>query len=354
MYKKASKFEVNMKYKAFVEKIYELNEDEKFYKKYAEQKREGNAEKFISKLKREEITKRHLIIEEIDETFPASMRDIFFLPDKEWKVRAMRHNRFSPVFNHYHDYYEVIYVYSGFCEQYVEGKSVPLRSGDICVVPPGVAHSIGVFDESVVINVVVAKDYIKSILLRIADSDLPIIQFLLSTIGGPSSQYIIYRTGNDEQISSLFLQMLWEGSEKGWYSNRLSVLQFETIFTYVIRGYRDSYEMEDSSNEGDLFRQELLRYLNQHYKEANLTNVAQHYNYSPEYLSRLVKQKLDINFAQILQYIRVEQAKGKLLSTKDTVDKIAKQVGFQSGAHFNRIFKQYAGMTPLQFRNQMR
>lgn len=54
-----------------------------------------------------------------------------------------------------------------------------------------------------------------------------------------------------------------------------------------------------------------------------------------------------------LQYVhdyRLKVAKKKLAATNETVAAIAKQVGFEDGAYFSRVFKKLEGMTPSEYR----
>lgn len=52
----------------------------------------------------------------------------------------------------------------------------------------------------------------------------------------------------------------------------------------------------------------------------------------------------------LLSY-RLRQAKELLLSTDDTIERIAEQCGFHSASHFARAFRKNLSMTPSEFRN---
>lgn len=58
-----------------------------------------------------------------------------------------------------------------------------------------------------------------------------------------------------------------------------------------------------------------------------------------------------------LQYfllLKIEKSKDLLLRTKKTQKEIAYSLGFESDYYFNRLFKQKAGMTPREFRNNIK
>jgi AraC-like DNA-binding protein len=47
---------------------------------------------------------------------------------------------------------------------------------------------------------------------------------------------------------------------------------------------------------------------------------------------------------------RLEYAKQLLLRSNDNIQEICYDIGFENDSHFNRIFKETYGLTPLQFR----
>lgn len=68
-------------------------------------------------------------------------------------IAVERHNRYTPPFRHSHTFFEMIYVYKGSCENTIENETIVMEQGNICIVAPGVSHSISIFDESTVVNI---------------------------------------------------------------------------------------------------------------------------------------------------------------------------------------------------------
>ncbi|MNF11639.1 transcriptional activator FtrA [compost metagenome] len=52
--------------------------------------------------------------------------------------------------------------------------------------------------------------------------------------------------------------------------------------------------------------------------------------------------------------IRVQEAQRRLRESVDSVTRIAEETGFDSIAHFGRVFKAIAKRSPLQYRKQNR
>ena len=75
----------------------------------------------------------------------------------------------------------------------------------------------------------------------------------------------------------------------------------------------------------------------------------------PGYLvSQVINERLNKNFRNLVNGLRIEEAKRMLMDSKDknhTILSIAYEVGFNSKTVFNRTFKLFTGMTPTDYKN---
>ena len=78
---------------------------------------------------------------------------------------VQKHNRYSPAIVHSHTFFELVYIYDGTCKQTISEQTISMKTGDFCVVPPGVDHSISVFDDSIVINIMLRRSTLHSMFL---------------------------------------------------------------------------------------------------------------------------------------------------------------------------------------------
>ncbi|HEY5809790.1 MAG TPA: helix-turn-helix domain-containing protein, partial [Povalibacter sp.] len=73
---------------------------------------------------------------------------------------------------------------------------------------------------------------------------------------------------------------------------------------------------------------------------------------NPHYVSQVINQDLATNFYDLIKKHRVEDAMTALVTEPDkSVLDIALAVGFNSKSTFNAAFRQYAGMTPREYRS---
>lgn len=69
-------------------------------------------------------------------------------------------------------------------------------------------------------------------------------------------------------------------------------------------------------------------------------------------ISRIINQHFGKSFPQLLNERRVEDAKRLLRETKASIKVIAEEVGFNSTASFNRVFRDLTGVSPSAYRGE--
>jgi two-component system response regulator YesN len=96
----------------------------------------------------------------------------------------------------------------------------------------------------------------------------------------------------------------------------------------------------------------MVAYIHQHFDERiDLSVLSEKFFKCKEYISRLFKKELDLNFKELLTNVRLEKAKTLLLNSSDTVQNIAQRVGFKDEFYFSRVFKKHFGLSPRAYRS---
>lgn len=80
-------------------------------------------------------------------------------------------------------------------------------------------------------------------------------------------------------------------------------------------------------------------------------DLAKELKISEAVLSRIVNGYFEKSLPNLLNEKRVEEAKHLLKDTKENVNVVAKEAGFNSLASFNRLFKEFTGVTPSAYRD---
>jgi len=94
-----------------------------------------------------------------------------------------------------------------------------------------------------------------------------------------------------------------------------------------------------------------IEYINTNYNQKiGLKDIAKMAAMSPSYYSYIFKLIKGKNFVEYLNDIRIQKAM-ELLKTSDlNISEVCFAVGFNNLGHFNRVFKETAGVTPSNFR----
>lgn len=83
----------------------------------------------------------------------------------------------------------------------------------------------------------------------------------------------------------------------------------------------------------------------------SLASVAEELGIHPNYLSKLFKTSINLNFIDYSRSYRVQRSR-ELLERELSVNAVAEQTGFSSPQSFIRVFKASVGCTPGQYRKQ--
>src|SRR5437868_11668184 len=85
--------------------------------------------------------------------------------------------------------------------------------------------------------------------------------------------------------------------------------------------------------------------------QPSLDTVAEHVHVSPFHFQRMFKDWAGVTPKQFLQYLSVEHAKGILKQEDASVFNTALETGLSGGGRLHDLFIKVEGMTPGEYRN---
>jgi len=85
-------------------------------------------------------------------------------------------------------------------------------------------------------------------------------------------------------------------------------------------------------------------------EDLSLSGLAEQLGVKPNKLSNILKSQAKVNFYTYINGFRIEQIKKELVSTKEQVIIIAYNNGFKSKSTFNKVFKDFTGVSPTAYR----
>lgn len=95
--------------------------------------------------------------------------------------------------------------------------------------------------------------------------------------------------------------------------------------------------------------QQILGYINENIgRDLGMADVAGHFGLSVRTLSRIFR-KANVRFPAYVNYQRITRAIELYADGERTMQELAYDVGYSSPNHFNRVFKEMMGMSPMEF-----
>jgi two-component system response regulator YesN len=96
-------------------------------------------------------------------------------------------------------------------------------------------------------------------------------------------------------------------------------------------------------------------YIAEHYKKAlTLEEVAEVVQLSPQYFSKVFKERLGSSFIDYLTELRVEKGKELMRTKGKSVKEVCFEVGYKDPNYFSRVFKKHTGFSPSDFRSSLK
>ncbi|MFE1358250.1 substrate-binding domain-containing protein [Streptomyces harbinensis] len=94
-----------------------------------------------------------------------------------------------------------------------------------------------------------------------------------------------------------------------------------------------------------------LAYLEAHYRQhITRWQVAQAAGTSEDHLGRLFHREIGLTLWEYLTRLRIRRAMARLRTSDDTIQTVARAVGFHDRAYFTRVFRRHTGHTPHAYR----
>ncbi|MBA1434050.1 AraC family transcriptional regulator [Bombilactobacillus bombi] len=263
-------------------------------------------------------------------------------------VYISKHNRFAPYPLHGQRFLEINYMFSGSCQQIVDGKPIQLNAGDILLMNVGAQHSISALNENdILINVLFTNKNITFKLLHdIHKSNSLSYKFLADiSLGQPLSQnYILFNKDDNSDIKTTMEQMIEEYFFKKSYSNSVVESYLNILLIKIIRHH--PMPTKNLSNDKQKLMFNILEDITQNYQTITLSQLALKYGYNKNYLSNLITKMTGQNFTNLRTQQRIIRANELLTSTTLPINSIMETVGITNKSFFYKKYKEYFKKNP--------
>lgn len=336
--------------------LQQYNEHETIYRHYHDVKDSPSQLKlFLEQLDLDRIKRENILIPEIiDLNSMSSLSDEKFFESKPRRsILMQKHNRYTPAFVHSHNFFEVVYVYSGSAIHTLDAENHILHQGNLCILSPGASHSLEVFDDSIVINALIRKGTFNDNFFEfLRDYNILSSFFLNNLYAKQHINYITFHTQGDQELQNILLDMFIEHFNEDELSDGILNNLLMIYFSKLLRKYRDSVRLPEGRTKKNEKILEILNFIQSNYQSVTLTDISNHFHFAPQYVSALIKENTGQTYSAILLKIRLDRASDLLINTNLSIGDIAEEVGYVNPPHFIRLFNQHYHVSPARYRKQ--
>lgn len=264
---------------------------------------------------------------------------------------------------HWHYYLEIIYILEGQIEATCDDGTYSLCAGDLIVFYPQSVHSMR---RIAPINVPEqpARYFVLMMdlnYLNITNSDRTRFSKIFRMAYKKNPDYICFSKETLRQIpvEQLMYDSLTEMQNKAHGYDVMICSYFTLLLNNLVRCLRDmgldTDEIIIAPDEIDASIYSISKYINQHCSEAlRVQDLAAQCGMSYSYFAKLFRETYNQSCKEYIEFVRLNKVSDLLLFTNLDLSYISQETGFSDCSHLIRTFKKRKGMTPKQWRKEMK
>jgi len=162
----------------------------------------------------------------------------------------------------------------------------------------------------------------------------------------------VFHSNNIEQFSDI-LESLFNIASSNDYVRDMKVFESLTMLLTEILSQSWQRIDERAKIKSKLNLADLHEYLDNHYAEKILLDdLSEKFYINKYYLTRIFKKEFGISIMYYILQKRVSKAKQLLRFSDKTMESIGVEVGLSEPYYFSRIFKQFEGISPSEYRKR--
>lgn len=270
-------------------------------------------------------------------------------------IQVRPHTRFVHFPKHRHNYVEVIYMCQGTTTHIVDGNEVVLEEGDLLFLNQNAQQEIlPAGEQDIAVNFIILPEFFNTAFSMMGAEENSLKEFLVGTLCGKNDRtsYLYFHVSDILPIQNLVENMVWTiyydmGNKRSCNQITMGLLLLQLL------NHMDKMETGSMRFDTELTGN-VLNYIEGHYKNGSLSELALMMNYDVYWLSREIKKRTGKTYKELLQTKRMNQAVYLLTSSTLPVADIIESVGYDNTSYFYRKFKEKYGISPKDYRVQHR
>ena len=246
---------------------------------------------------------------------------------KQWKEKA-----------HAHPFCEIMFIISGQGDTVVEGKSHPIKKGDIVIYNPHTMHEESTTGEA-------GLEMIFFGITNFQVSGLPSDHLI-----DKGSSPVLHTKKEMDKFSFYFRSLVEEVYEDKQYGELMAKYWARLILLRILR----LANISEAKFVTNAIFTRIHQYLSQHFTEIeSMDQICEELNVSKYYLSHVFKNYMGMPPMQYITTKRISYAKRLLQETDLTATAVGEACGYRDHVLFFKTFKKLEGITPSVYRKHV-
>lgn len=295
---------------------------------------------------------------EIDQTRYTEKKELIIDSQKMLEhgklIRIRPHTRFVHFPRHRHNFVEVIYMCQGQTTHIIDGNEVILKTGELLFLNQNAVQEIlPAGAEDIAVNFIILPEFFDTAFHMMGEDENSLRDFLISCLRQDNrfGNYLHFQVSDILPIQNLVENMVWTLLNNQPNKRSINQITMGLLFLQLMH-HTDRIHSTAQSMEQKLIFQ-VLKYIDENYRDGELTELAALMGYDVPWLSRTIKRYLGRTYKELLQIKRLNQAAFLLQSTRLPITDICAAVGYDNTSYFHRIFREYYHMSPKEYRKSI-
>lgn len=270
-------------------------------------------------------------------------------------ITLRAHTRFVHFPAHTHNYVEVIYMCEGSTRHIINGNEVILEQGELLFLNQNAVQEIAPAGEGdVAVNFIILPEFFDSALRMMEAEENMLRRFVIDCLRGErqAAGYLHFKVADVLPVQNLVENLIWTLLNR--QPNVRSINQVTMGLLFLLLMNQIDRVETDEHDESQKLMMTVLSYIEEHYKDGELSELAAELHYDIYWMSREIRRRTGKTYTELVQARRLAQAAYLLTHTAMSVMDIGLAVGYENMSYFHRIFQKQYGTTPRKYRVQMK
>lgn len=266
-------------------------------------------------------------------------------------IQVRPHTRFVHFPRHTHNYIEVIYMCSGSTHHVINGEDVILEQGELLFLSRKAVQEIYPAGENdIAVNFIVLPEFFEYGLNMMEPEENLLRRFVIDCLRGENEAagYLHFKVADVLPVQNLVENLIWTVWNRQPNRRRTNQATMGLLFLQLMN-CMDKLETDENAGQQKLMIS-VLSYIENNYKDGELTSLAESLHYDVYWLSREIKRRTGKTYTELVRAKRLSRAAFLLASTGMSVADVAVSVGYDNISYFHRIFQRKFGVTPRTYR----